>query len=134
VRIENDLPIALADHNVGETRWTPVQSAGRVDHRAVAPGGRRRWYVSGAGHDVRLNALKPVLSLASNRHPDELHGQTGPVRHPAQLPTGSVPARARQQFGKYLADHRSPLDPVRRDQLSATQRHYRVTLAPSYPG
>jgi hypothetical protein len=38
VRVENDLPITLAHHDVGETRWTVVQSTGCVDHRAVVPG------------------------------------------------------------------------------------------------
>jgi hypothetical protein len=50
MRVENDLPITFAHHDVGETRRTSVQSAARVDHLAVAAG-FRRWYVSGAGHD-----------------------------------------------------------------------------------
>jgi hypothetical protein len=92
---------------------------------------------SGQRRGLRLttvNAIKPVVSLLRNRHPDGLPRQTSPVRHPAQLPARGIASGTRQQLGEHLADHRPPLDAVRGDQLSATQRHYRVALAPSHPG
>jgi hypothetical protein len=38
MRVENDLPITFAHHDVGETRRAVVQRTGRVDHLAVVMG------------------------------------------------------------------------------------------------